>query len=114
MPEKRQKEMLKNIFAGLAESPADELMETLLQGGGFRLERIVSRGHASPENFWYDQEHSEWVMLLSGSARLLFADSGEEIELHPGNYLIIPAHRKHRVAWTDPDQPSVWLAIHYE
>ncbi|RLB71144.1 MAG: hypothetical protein DRH04_02360 [Deltaproteobacteria bacterium] len=115
MPENQHKEELQNIFAGLPEAPpVDELIETLLQAGSFRLERIVSQGHASPDDFWYDQEHSEWVMLLSGGARLLFADSNEEIELRPGDYLTIPAHRKHRVSWTDPHQPSVWLAVHYQ
>jgi len=104
---------LKNIFSQLPESAANEWLETLLQTKDFRLERIVSQGQTSPDNFWYDQEQPEWVLLLSGGARLLFAGQSEEIELRPGDYLTIPAHQKHRVTWTSPDQPSVWLAIHY-
>jgi len=113
MSEDQHKGELQNIFDSLPEPPADEWVETLLQTGNFRLERIVSRGQTSPDNFWYDQPHPEWVMLLSGGARLIFTDCNEEIELRPGDYLTIPAHRKHRVTWTDPDRPSVWLALYY-
>lgn len=114
MSENQRPEQLKNIFTGLIAATDNEWIETLLQTETFRLERIVSHGQTSPDDFWYDQEHPEWVMLLSGGARLLFGDQHEEIELRPGDYLVIPAHRKHRVTWTDPDQPSVWLAIHYD
>ncbi|RLB57651.1 MAG: hypothetical protein DRG80_07875 [Deltaproteobacteria bacterium] len=114
MSETPRDHKLRNIFSPLLVPAADEWFETLLQSKNFRLERIVSQGHISPDNFWHDQDQAEWVILLSGGARLLFANQNEEIELHPGDYLNIPAHRKHRVVWTDPDQPSVWLAIHYE
>ena len=114
MTETHRDHELKNIFSSFPVPAADEWIETLLQTEGFRLERIVSYGHISPDNFWHDQDHSEWVILLSGGARLVFADQKEEINLRPGDYLNIPAHRKHRVTWTDPDQPSIWLAIHYE
>ena len=114
MSEDRQQTGLKNIFPRLPEPAAAETIETLLQSGNFRLERIVSHGHTSDKDFWYNQEQAEWVILLSGGARLLFADQNEEIELHPGDYLNIPTQQKHRVTWTDPEQPSVWLAIHYE
>ncbi|MEA3240113.1 MAG: cupin domain-containing protein [Pseudomonadota bacterium] len=114
MPEMHREAELKNIFSNLPDPGADEWLETLLQTEGFHLERIISYGHISPDNFWYDQDHPEWVILLSGGARLVFADQNEEIELRPGDYLNIPAHRKHRVVWTNPDQPSIWLTIHYE
>jgi len=110
----QQKPGLKNIFSPFPVPAANEWVETLLQTKNFQLERIVSHGQTSPEDFWYDQDHSEWVILLSGGARLLFADCNKEIKLNPGDYLNIPAHRKHRVVWTDPDQPSIWLTIHYE
>ena len=38
-----------------------------------KIERIVSRGHASPEDFWYDQEENEWVMVVKGTARCVAA-----------------------------------------
>jgi cupin 2 domain-containing protein len=96
--------------------PADlpeELVETLLGAPGLRVERIVSLGHASPEGFWYDQEAAEWVLLLAGAARLRF-EGDEPLELLPGSCVNIPAHRRHRVEWTDPARPTIWLAIHYE
>ncbi len=99
----------------LAEIPADvpeELVQTLLSTPTLRIERIVSLGHASPEGFWYDQDTHEWVLLLTGAARLRF-EGEEPIDLWPGSFVNIPAHRRHRVEWTDPSQPTLWLAVHY-
>ena len=79
-----------------------------------RIERIVSRGHKSPEGFWFDQEQSEWVLLLRGAARIEFSSQTKPVELSPGDYVNIPAHVKHRVAWTAPDRETVWLAVWYE
>jgi cupin 2 domain-containing protein len=44
---------------------------------------------------------------------LRFEDEPEPRLLRPGDYLLIPAYRRHRVEWTDPTQPTVWLALHY-
>ncbi len=70
------------------------------------------RGHASPDDVWYDQDRNEWVLLAQGAARLVF-DDGREVDMKPGDWLEIPAHQKHRVAWTDPARETVWLAVHY-
>lgn len=91
-----------------------ELTETLLERPGLRLERIISTGQATPEGEWYDQKRAEWVILLQGRASLRIESQSELIELFPGDYVDIPAHCRHRVEWTDPDEASVWLAIHYE
>ena len=101
-----------NLFAEIPDELPEELMQALLLAPGLRIERIVSRGHASPEGFWYDQESAEWVVLLAGAARLRF-EGGGPIELRPGSFVNIPAHARHRVDWTDPNGPTVWLAIHY-
>ena len=104
--------LVENLFRDIpCELPA-ELFTDLLRTDHFRLERIVSVGHVSPEAGWYDQAGQEWVLVLAGAARLEFAD-GASVELGAGDYLNLPAHRKHRVAWTDPSRPTVWLAIHY-
>ena len=101
-----------NLFDDLPQHLPAELITRLFQGAKVRIERIVSLGHASPEDFWYDQDHHEWVVLLKGAARVRFED--RMIELKPGDYLNIPAHKKHQVAWTAPDEPTVWLAIHFD
>jgi cupin 2 domain-containing protein len=103
-----------NLFVGLAgaESGAEHF-EELLSRAGFRVERIVSTGQASPPDFWYDQEVAEWVVLLSGAAELQFEDEAAPRTLAPGDWINIAARRRHRVNWTDPSQPSIWLAIHY-
>jgi cupin 2 domain-containing protein len=102
-----------NLFAAIpAEIPA-EIFQILLETGNFRLERIISAGQATPPGKWYDQETHEWVVLLSGSAGLRFEAEAEPRVLNPGDYLLIPAHHRHRVEWTDPGRPTVWLALHY-
>lgn len=102
-----------NIFKGLEHSQDEEFTEVLLNVDGFRLERIVSTGQNTPHGEWLNQDLHEWVVMLSGKAQLSFADSNEVIELEPGDYLNIPAHRCHRVERTDPSEPTVWIAIHY-
>ena len=100
-----------NVFAGLPADLPYELFSTLLDATAVRVERIISHGHASPDGFWYDQELAEWVLLLRGAARLAFED--RVLELRPGDFVNIPARQKHRVEWTTPDEPTVWLAVHY-
>ncbi|WP_439625143.1 cupin domain-containing protein [Gemmata sp.] len=100
-----------NLFAGMPVELPEELFTTLLAAPGARVERIVSHGHASPDGFWYDQDSHEWVVLLKGAARLRFED--RVVELRPGDFVNIPAHQKHRVDWTAPDEPTVWLAVHH-
>jgi cupin 2 domain-containing protein len=100
-----------NLFAGVPGDLPDELSETLLQRPGVRVERIVSRGQASPEGFWYDQPEDEWVALLSGRAVLGFAD-GTQQQLQPGDYVMIPAGCRHRVEQTAAETDTVWLAVH--
>ena len=101
-----------NLLCDLPADLPDELQQTILTAGAMRIERIVSRGHASPPGFWYDQDQHEWVLLLAGAARVQF-EGEEAIEMRAGDYVNIPAHRRHRVEWTLPDEPTVWLAIHY-
>lgn len=86
-------------------------MDLLLEARGVRLERIVSEGQASPEGFWYDQSQAEWVMVISGAARLAIEGEESEREFGPGDAVYLPAHCRHRVTWTDPARPTVWLAL---
>jgi cupin 2 domain-containing protein len=102
-----------NLFSPLPAVVPEEIFTVLLQGDRFKLERIVSAGQATPPGEWYDQETHEWVLLLSGSAGLVFAGETEVRVLRPGDYLHIPAHQRHRVEWTDARQKTVWLAVHY-
>ena len=102
---------MNNLFSDIPADLPEELVETLLQGNKIRIERIVSQGHSSPEDFWYDQDQHEWVLVLKGSARLQFDE--DSVEMKPGDYLNIPAHKRHRVESTTPDEPTIWLAIHY-
>lgn len=102
-----------NLFAGLPASLPQELLQTLVDRPGLRIERIVSHGHASPEGFWYDQAEHEWVAVLQGAARLRLADPDEVLDLKPGDFVNLAAHRKHRVEWTTPDEPTIWLAVFY-
>lgn len=102
-----------NLFVPAPESIPEEIFEALVENASLKLERIVSTGHATPPGEWYDQERDEWVVLLHGSAGLLFADEAQARELRPGDYVLIPAHCRHRVEWTDEAGPTVWLALHF-
>jgi cupin 2 domain-containing protein len=102
-----------NLFVPVPPATDAEIFQVLLETGAFRLERIVSNGQATLRGEWYDQDTHEWVALLAGGAGLRFEDEAEPRVLRPGDYLLIPAHRRHRVEWTDSDAPTVWLALHY-
>ena len=102
-----------NLLDNLPARLSEELFMTILQANHVRVERIVSQGHTSPPGFWYDQEDNELVILLEGDATVQFEGDTEPVELWRGSFLNIPAHARHRVAWTDPAQKTVWLAIHY-
>jgi len=104
---------MSNLFSTIPDDFPNELLETVLGADSVRIERIVSHGHTSPEGFWYDQEQHEWVVVLKGAARLQFDDGDKLVEMGPGDYVNIPAHKRHRVEWTTPDEPTVWLAVHY-
>jgi cupin 2 domain-containing protein len=91
-----------------------ELVERLASGRGVRIERIVTRGHDSPRDFWYDQDESEWVVLISGRAELRFEGDDNLMTLGPGDYVDIPAHVRHRVEATSVDEDTIWLAVFYE
>jgi len=102
-----------NILDSLPEDLSSEVVEDIVQARTVRIERIVSKGHSSPADGWYDQDQNEWVLVVQGAASLAFGD-GSRCELAAGDYMNIPAHTKHRVDWTDPEQTTVWLAVFYE
>jgi cupin 2 domain-containing protein len=100
------------LLTGIPAALPEELVTILAHGDGVRVERIVSRGHASPPGFWYDQDEHEFVLLVAGAARL-HIEGEPERELRPGDWLELAAHVRHRVTWTAPDRDSVWLAVFY-
>lgn len=110
MPQNNQ---CKNILSDFPDSAA-EIFETLLEKPGLKIERIISAGQVTPAGEWYDQEHDEWVLLLCGAARLLIDGEEAPHRLAAGDYLLIPAGCRHRVEWTDPDEKSIWLAVHFD
>lgn len=105
--------MIRNLFRNIPNSLSDELVEVLAVGNQVRVERIVSTGHSSEHDFWYDQDEHEWILVLTGEARLQIQGEDEPLRMVPGDYILIPAHRKHRVEWTTPNEPTVWLAVFY-
>jgi cupin 2 domain-containing protein len=102
----------KNIFDNIPSNIPEEIIDSLIDSDQIKVERIISKGHVSPKDFWYDQDKNEFVILLKGSAKLLFENDVQMI-LNAGDYIIIPVHKKHRVEWTDPETETIWLAIFY-
>lgn len=102
-----------NLFARLPATAPEELVDVLVRTAAVRLERIVSTAHGTPPGQWYDQPTGEWVVVLRGSAGIRFADEDAVVVMRAGDWIDIPAHRRHRVEWTDAAEPTVWLALHY-
>ncbi|MCX7097590.1 MAG: cupin domain-containing protein [Methylococcales bacterium] len=101
-----------NLFANIPDHLPNELFTNLFIQDNIQIERIVSKGHITPMGQWYDQARDEWVILLQGEASLRFEDSPDLVTLSAGDYVLIPAHVRHRVEWTLPDFNTIWLAIH--
>lgn len=104
-------ESIRNIFDDLPQHLPKEVVQTLIRAADVRIERIISHGQVSPANFWYDQPQHEWVIVLKGAARLQF-EAGI-VEMQAGDFINIPAFKRHRVDWTTPDEPTVWLGVRY-
>ena len=103
-----------NLFGQIPTQLPEELFQVLVTGEGARVERIVSKGHASPPDTWYDQTENEWVMVVRGEARLRFEKDGRAVHLAAGDYVNIEARERHRVEWTREDTETVWLAVFYQ
>src|SRR5262249_10190172 len=101
-----------NLFENIPGMLPEELIEVLHQSGAVRIERIVSREHSSPPDFWYEQEEDEWVLLLDGTAGLRIEGEEQIISMKPGDAMLLPAHKRHRIEWTDAKCDTIWLAIH--
>ncbi|HED32691.1 MAG TPA: cupin domain-containing protein [Gammaproteobacteria bacterium] len=96
----------------MPEDMSEEVFELIVQSPTVKIERIISRGHSSPESGWYDQDKNEWIIVMKGEAIICF-EGDKDIRLKNGSYLNIPAHSKHKVKWTDPDVETIWLAVYY-
>ncbi|MDP2904196.1 MAG: cupin domain-containing protein [Methylovulum sp.] len=105
--------VLANIFSAIPDGLPEELFECLLKQDNILIERIISKGHITPEGQWYDQAWDEWAILIQGQATLCFGGQQNKlVSLAAGDYLLIPAHTKHRVEWTPAGLSTIWLAIH--
>lgn len=102
-----------NLFQNIPNELKEEKFLELLSNRNIRIERILSKGHTSPDSGWYDQEENEWVIVLDGSGIIEF-ENGKEVKLSKGDYLNIPKHTKHKVKWTEPDKITIWLAVFYQ
>lgn len=105
---------VKNIYEEIPINLTEEIFEVIIVNQNIKIERIISMGHKSPPNFWYEQEKSEWVILLKGYAEILFENESCPKKLYPGDYLNIPAYKKHRVEKTDEKEETIWLAVFYD
>lgn len=103
-----------NIFSDLPDNTDEENVERLLSASDLTLQRIISRGQHTPDGQWYDQHENEWVILIKGAATLLIEEGHQLINMQAGDYVYLPAHCRHRVEWTDPEQHSIWLAVHHD
>ncbi len=103
---------IQNIYSNIPENLDQEIFERLAGNSGVVIEKIISNGQRSPQSGWYDQETNEWVLVLEGKAELAFKDQ-ETVILNKGDFINIPAHKKHKVNWTDSENVTIWLVVHY-
>jgi cupin 2 domain-containing protein len=103
-----------NISTDMPPELADEQFTELLSAPNVRVDRIVTTGQTTAADQFLDQDRAEWVLILQGSAQILFEGEAAPRPLGRGDYMHIPPHARHRVEWTLPDEPTVWLAIHYQ
>lgn len=99
-----------NIFDNIPNKISEEILEELFSNSNVRIERVVSSGNVSPDNFWYDQDEDEWILLVAGNAIVTF-EGDRTVELKAGDTLYIGAHEKHRVAYTSSNPQCIWLCI---
>jgi len=104
----------KNIFSEIPENLKDEIFQSIIEKENLKIERIISNGQTTPEDFWYDQNQNEFIILLKGKAKILFEENSEEVELNPGDYILIESHKKHKVTYTSKEETTIWLAIHFK
>jgi cupin 2 domain-containing protein len=104
---------MSNLFDDLPARLPAERVDVLVTAPGVRIERIVSTGHVTPPGEWYEQDTDEWVVVLRGRARLRIEGEADARDLHAGDHVLLRAHVRHRVEWTDDDAPTVWLAVHH-
>ena len=109
---KNESNILSNLYDQIPSTLPEEVFQVLAQSENVKIERIVSLGHRSPATGWYDQAENEWVAVLQGEATIEMYD-GNEKRLKPGDFILLSAHQKHRVTWTHPDKPTLWLAVHF-
>jgi cupin 2 domain-containing protein len=105
-----------NLFETIPDTLPEELISVLAANNNVKIERIVSEGHVSPEGFWYDQDQNEWILVVAGSATLSIEKGNgvEQVGMKAGDYLVIPAHQRHRVEKTSATEKTIWLAVMYE
>jgi len=101
-----------NLLQNLPSDLSNEVFEDIITSKQVRIERIISKGHTSPQHGWYDQEEHEWVLVLHGAGEITF-ENHSTITLYAGDHITIPAHTKHKVSWTKPDEETIWLAVFY-
>jgi len=101
-----------NIFKNSVKNFDEEIFENILSKKNIKIEKIISHGQTSPKEGWYDQDNDEWVIVLKGEAVVSF-ENKSDVRLKKGDYINIPAHTKHKVLWTLPEDETIWLAIHY-
>jgi len=99
-------EVLRGHLAPADAAPArGEEHITLVAAPTFAVGQILSGVLHTPIDF--DQDHDEWVLVISGGASMEVA--GRRYELSAGDWLFLPAHVHHRLVRTE--HGTRWLAV---
>lgn len=98
---------LRGRLRDAAEAPASgERTDLIVAFGNALVEQIQSGTLERPAD--YEQRQDEWVVVLSGGAKLVV--DGDEVELAARDWLFLPSWVPHRLVETEPG--TEWLAVH--
>ena len=77
------------------------------------IDYLRSRKGQTQPFFLYLAYNAPHVPVHLGSLGVCVRAAQKRVEMKPGDFLNIPAFKKHRVDWTTPDEPTVWLGVRY-
>jgi len=104
---------MNNLYENIPRDIPEEIFGTIFEKSGVRVERIISKGQATPPGEWLSQDKNEWVILLEGGAEISFEGEGGSQSMRPGDHLLIEPGKRHRVESTLSDKVTIWLAVYF-
>ncbi|MFO0919698.1 MAG: hypothetical protein U0872_15475 [Planctomycetaceae bacterium] len=116
IPDKSQRNVVKSpgqLFSNLPRNlPAEFSVAYRSNSKVFASKQSCLTATHHPPDSGTTKTSTNEALVLTGAAKLQFPDC--VAELKPGDFINIPAHHRHRVEWTLPEELTIWLAVFYD